>query len=82
MFLYSQEMARFEFAGDHPYRPERAAKTDDLCLRYGVLDQPWMRVLPPEPAEESLLALFHEPAYVALLKAAAEDGQSAGKVGN
>jgi len=69
-FLYSDEMGNFDFGPDHPFKPERATKTFDLCTRYGVLNYPWMKVVAPEAIDETLLTLYHEPAYVALLKEA------------
>jgi len=70
LFVYSDEMGRFEFGPDHPFKPERATKTYDLCNRYGVLNYPWMQVLNPEPLDPGLLTLYHEPEYLALLRAA------------
>ena len=69
-FVYSDDMGRFEFGPDHPFKPERATKTFDLCTRYGVLNYPWMRVVEPSPIDETLLTLFHEPDYLRLLKQA------------
>ncbi len=69
-FIYSEEMGRFDFGPDHPFKPERATKTLDLCLRYGVLNYPWMRVVQPQAIDERLLTLYHEPRYLSLLKAA------------
>jgi acetoin utilization protein AcuC len=69
-FVYSDEMGSFDFGPDHPFKPERATKTFDLCTRYGVLNYPWMKVVAPEAIDESLLTLYHEPEYLALLKEA------------
>ena len=69
-FFYSDEMGNFDFGPDHPFKPERATKTFDLCTRYGVLNYPWMKVVAPEAIDETLLTLYHDPAYVALLKEA------------
>jgi acetoin utilization protein AcuC len=68
LFVYSEEMGRFDFGPDHPYKPERATKTLDLCMRYGVINYPWMRVVEPQNIDEDLLYLFHEPGYLHLLK--------------
>lgn len=70
LFLYSEEMGWFDFGPDHPFKPERAAKTYDLCNRYGILNYDWMRVVEPEPVDPSLLTLFHEPDYLLLLEEA------------
>ncbi len=56
IFVYSGEMAQFDFGYDHPYKPERAIKTYDLCTRYGVMNRPWMTILDPR-------ALGSKPAH-------------------
>jgi acetoin utilization protein AcuC len=68
LFYYSDEMARFEFGPEHPFKPERATITMDLCNRYGVLNYPWMKVEEPYAADPNLLRLFHEPDYIRLLE--------------
>ncbi|MCD4716934.1 MAG: acetoin utilization protein AcuC [Desulfobacterales bacterium] len=70
IFVYSDEMGWFDFGPDHPFKPERAAKTYDLCTRYGVMNHPWMTVLEPEALPRPLLNLFHEPDYINLLEEA------------
>jgi acetoin utilization protein AcuC len=72
IFLYSDEMSRFEFGPDHPFKPERAAKTYDLCIRYGVMNHPWMKVLEPQNLDTRLLFLFHESEYIRLLEEASQ----------
>jgi len=73
IFIYSDEMSWFDFGADHPFKPERAAKTYDLCNRYGVMNYPWMKILEPEALPINLLSLFHESAYLDLLQKATED---------
>lgn len=70
IFVYSEDMAWFDFGPDHPFKPERASKTYDLCTRYGVMNHPWMTILEPEPLDRNLLALFHDPVYISLLEEA------------
>jgi len=70
IFVFSDEMARFDFGEDHYFKPERAAKTYELCNRYGVINQPWIKILSPESIDESLLTLFHEVEYLRILKKA------------
>lgn len=70
VFVYSDEMSRFEFGPDHPFKPERAAKTYELCSRYGIMNHPWIRILDPQPLDPALLTLFHASDYVALLREA------------
>ena len=60
---------RYNFGPDHPLKLERAAKTYELCMRYGLMDQPWMTILKPDATDVlPLLTLFHEPAYLSLLE--------------
>lgn len=70
IFVYSGEMAQFDFGYDHPYKPERAIKTYDLCTRYGVMNHPWMTILDPEPLDPNLLTLFHTPALIQAIEKA------------
>ena len=70
LFVYSEELAAFDFGPDHPFKPERASKTYELCNRYGVMHRPWMRLLKPESIEKSLLSLFHGSKYLDLLEKA------------
>jgi len=70
IFVYSDEMSWFNFGADHPFKPERAAKTYDLCTRYGVMNHPWMKILEPPALAMNLLTLFHESTYLSLLKKA------------
>jgi len=70
VFVYSDELARFDFGEDHPFKPERSAKTFELCNRYGVMHQPWMKIVKPESIDSSLLTIFHEPGYISLLERA------------
>ena len=72
LFVYSDDMGRFDFGPNHPFKPERATKTYDLCNRYGVMNYPWMTVLRPETIDEDLLLLYHEPEYLKLLRDASE----------
>ena len=69
-FIYSEEMSWYEFGPDHPFKPERAAKTYDLCTRYGVMNHPWMNILEPDAIDEDLLRLFHQSDYLYILSKA------------
>jgi len=75
VFVYSDELAWFDFGADHYFKPERAAKTYELCNRYGVMNHEWMKLLNPERADESLLTLFHENEYIRLLEKASKGSE-------
>ena len=70
IFIYDEEMGRFDFGPNHPFKPERATKAYDLCIRYGVMNHPWMSILKPEPIDPNFLTLFHKPDYLAHLQKA------------
>jgi acetoin utilization protein AcuC len=72
LFVYSDELAWFDFGDDHPFKPERSAKTYELCNRYGIMHQLWMKILKPELIDSDLLTLFHEPTYLKLLHEAGQ----------
>jgi acetoin utilization protein AcuC len=68
IFVHSEEMGRFDFGLDHPFKPERVLKVLDLCNRYGLLNHPWMSMVPPSPIDPALLQRFHEPEYLRVLE--------------
>ena len=68
IFYYSHELARFDFGPDHPFKPERAQKTVDLCRRYGVLDLQHMTLKIPPSLEQEKLLLAHSKDYLDVLQ--------------
>ncbi|RPJ38435.1 MAG: hypothetical protein EHM27_11185, partial [Deltaproteobacteria bacterium] len=47
--------------------------TLDLCRRYGLVDWPWIRILPPQATDFQTLAEFHDETYLKVLKAIDSD---------
>lgn len=72
-FIYSEEFSKFEYSSSHPFKPVRAKLTIDLCRRYGLMDQPWIRILPPQATDFQTLAEFHDETYLKVLKAIDSD---------
>ncbi len=72
-FIYSEEFSKFEYGSSHPFKPIRAKLTLDLCRRYGLIDRPWIRILPPQPTDFQTLAEFHDETYLKVLKAIDSD---------
>jgi len=68
IFYYSHEMARFDFGADHPFKPERAQKTVDLCRRYGVLDLQHAALRIPPSLDQEKLLLAHSKEYLDVLQ--------------
>lgn len=69
LFLYSNELAGFDYGDDHPFKPMRARNTLDLCERYSLIPAEGVLVEAPEPAAPHLLGFFHDPGYLEVLKA-------------
>ena len=72
IFYYSQELARYDFGPDHPFKPERAQKALELCRRYGVLDLPHMALKSPPSIEYDKLLLAHSENYLKALRRVSE----------
>lgn len=69
-FIHHPDLARYDFAPDHPFKPSRTRVTIDTCRRLGLLDRPWMRLIEAAPCPADLLREHLEPAYLdALIEA-------------
>jgi len=66
--VFSEELARYEYGKDHPFKPVRAKKMLELCERYNLLDRPGTALVPPEGASGVDLCRFHTSTYVAALE--------------
>jgi len=75
-FIYSEEFSKFEYSSSHPFKPVRAKLTLDLCRRYGLMDHPWIRILPPQATDFQTLAEFHDESYLKVLKAIDSDAMT------
>ena len=58
--------------GEHPLDPVRVELTMALARGYGVLDRPGVRLVKPEPADDALLTLVHDPDYLAAVRQASD----------
>jgi len=67
-FIYSEELANFEYSPTHPFKPIRAKLTLDLCRRYDLIERPWIRLVAPKPLTFETMAEFHDSAYLKMLK--------------
>ncbi len=70
VFVYSPALAGFELSPDHPFKPERARLTFDMCADRGLLTGDGVRVEEFAEPEDGLLETFHTPGYIALLERA------------
>jgi acetoin utilization protein AcuC len=69
VFIYSDELANYEYSATHPFKPIRAKLTLDLCRRYDLIERPWIRLISPQPLRFEELAEFHDPTYLKFLQA-------------
>jgi acetoin utilization protein AcuC len=68
-FIYSDELANFEYSPTHPFKPIRAKLTLDLCRRYDLIERPWISIVKPEPLPFEFMAEFHDATYLKALQA-------------
>ena len=68
--VYSEDWNRFDYGPEHPLRMERLGLTWRLMEAYGLTRLPGATVHAPEPAAEQEIAVFHDPHYLGVLKAA------------
>lgn len=52
----------------HPLKPERLERTHALLTAYGAFEAPNSRLVPPRPATDEELCLFHTPEYVDVVR--------------
>jgi acetoin utilization protein AcuC len=68
--VHSEDWSRFDYGREHPLRMERLGLTWRLMQAYGLTQLPGAVVHAPAPADEGDLAVFHDPHYLNVLKAA------------
>lgn len=73
LVLWDEVFTSYDFGPSHPLRPLRLELTMALAGQLGVLERPGVRVQAPHPADDDLLALVHDPLYVAAVKRAPDD---------
>ncbi|OPY68857.1 MAG: Acetoin utilization protein AcuC [Syntrophorhabdaceae bacterium PtaU1.Bin034] len=70
VLIYCDELANAEYTPSHPFKPVRARLFMELLNRYFHLHDDHFKIKRPEPLDEELLCLFHDRAYIELLKRA------------
>lgn len=70
--IWDDALVKYDFGPEHPLAPVRVELTMALARRLGVLDAPEVTVSVPEPADEALLGLIHDSAYIAAVRRAGE----------
>ena len=59
---------KYDLGGTHPMHPGRLEMTMALARDLGVLARPNLRVVAPQPASDEVLALVHDPGYIAAVR--------------
>lgn len=68
--VWDDEFLSYDWGVEHPMNPVRLALTISLARRFGVLDQPHVTMVTPRPADEEMLSLVHDPAYLDVVRIA------------
>ena len=75
--VWDPTFTHYNFGAGHPMSPLRLDLTARLCEALGVFDAEGVEVVGAEPASDELLATIHDPDYIAAVKAASADPESA-----
>lgn len=70
VFIHSDEIEKYSYPADCPFRSERAGKVRRTLDSMGLLSGDGVRVVAPRPADRRELKLFHSARYLHTLKKA------------
>ncbi len=73
--IWDESFTRYDFGPDHPMAPVRLELTTRLAESLGVLDE--VDVHAPGTATDEMLELVHDPAYIAAVRHASAEPDSA-----
>ncbi len=71
--MWDEALLGYTLAPDHPMHPVRLELTVALARSLGVLDAPGVTVVRPEPADDGVVELVHDRAYLDAVRRAPED---------
>jgi acetoin utilization protein AcuC len=66
--ICSEDFWAYGHGSQHPLKPERLKRTWEMLKAYDAFDVDVSRAVPPRPATEDELCLFHTPDYVAAVR--------------
>jgi acetoin utilization protein AcuC len=72
IFVHSQEIEKYSYPPDCPFRPERATQLRRILFSMGLLFGDGISEAAPVPADRKALKLFHTPRYLHALRNAAK----------
>jgi acetoin utilization deacetylase AcuC-like enzyme len=67
--FWDERLTSYDFGPDHPMNPVRVDLTMALAREFGVFDTPGVSVEAFDPADDDLLRLVHDDAYIAAVRA-------------
>ena len=70
VFIHSEEIEKYRYPADSPFKTERAGRTRQTLYTMGLLSGPGIREVPPVPAQRTVLKKFHTARYLHALKTA------------
>jgi acetoin utilization protein AcuC len=68
--VWDEAVAGYDFGPGHPLAPVRVELTMALARSLGVLDAPGVSLVAPVPADDALLRLVHDDAYIEAVRRA------------
>ena len=74
VFIYSDELEKYQYPPEHPFNTIRATRTLEIIKSMGLLSGPGRRMIAPKPADRLVLKKFHTARYLHALKTAAKGG--------
>ncbi|MDP9220334.1 MAG: acetoin utilization protein AcuC [Actinomycetota bacterium] len=75
--VWDPALTAYDFGPTHPMSPIRLDLTSRLCQALGLFDLPQVQVVGAEPVSDAVLLTVHDEAYVAAVKVASADPESA-----
>jgi acetoin utilization protein AcuC len=69
-FIHSQEIEKYSYPADCPFKTERAGRTRQVLYQMGLLSGQGIREVPPAPADRKTLKKFHTARYLHAIKQA------------
>ncbi|MGE5289294.1 MAG: acetoin utilization protein AcuC [Micromonosporaceae bacterium] len=66
--VWDEALTAYDFGPGHPLAPVRVELTMALARELGVFDAPGVSMTVPEPADDRLLRLIHDEAYIAAVR--------------
>jgi acetoin utilization protein AcuC len=70
VFIHSQEIEKYRYPEDSPFKTQRAGRTRQVLYSMGLLSGPGISEAAPLPAARTILKKFHTARYLHALKSA------------